>query len=107
MVERKEQHFEIVYSFQTVDFIGSIDANSSIIVPVKATLKNRVKRNVAAMTVCGLSVLYDYICGGTKTRSLGVTLTREYPGTPLLPCGGVIGGRRRWGGIRIDFFVNK
>ncbi|WAR18704.1 TEuncharacterized [Mya arenaria] len=82
----------------TVDDIGSVAANTSIIVPVRATLKKRVKRNFVADFVCGLAVLYDYICGGTQTRGLDVTLTREYPGRPPLPCGLGGGGGSGGGG---------
>ena len=59
---------------------------------MRTSLKSsRVKRNIVAAAICGLALLYDYDCGGTQTRDLGVTLTREYPGRPPLPCGG--GGR--------------
>ncbi|WAR19895.1 hypothetical protein MAR_001733 [Mya arenaria] len=86
----------LIRADNTVDNIGSVAANTSIIVPVRATLKKRVKRNAVAAFVCGLAVFYDYICGGTQTRGLDVTLTREYPGRPPLPCElgnvGAIGG---------------
>ncbi|OPL20743.1 hypothetical protein AM593_09130, partial [Mytilus galloprovincialis] len=83
----------------TVDEIGSVPANTSIKVSILVTLKNtRKKRSFAAASVCGMAVLYDYICGSKQTRNLDITLTREYPGRPPLPCGGGSGGRR--GGSR-------
>ncbi|XP_076092310.1 uncharacterized protein LOC143063814 [Mytilus galloprovincialis] len=78
----------------TVDEIGSVPANTSIKVSILVTLKNtRKKRSFAAASVCGMAVLYDYICGSKQTRNLDITLTREYPGRPPLPCGGGSGGR--------------
>lgn len=44
------------------------------------------------MATCGLALLYDYVCGELQTRYLDVTLTREYPGKPPLPCGLIGGG---------------
>ncbi|KAL3847724.1 hypothetical protein ACJMK2_018620 [Sinanodonta woodiana] len=79
-----------------IESIGSIEANTTIIVPVKATLKSKTKRNVAAAAFCGLLLLYDYDCAGLQTRNLDVTLTREYPGRPPLPCG--LGGGGGGGG---------
>ena len=65
-------------------------------VPVITSVKRITKRSAAAAAVCGLALLYDYICGGTQSRGLDVTLTREYPGRPPLPCG--ISGGGGWGG---------
>ena len=59
---------------------------------MRTSLKSRVKRNAAAAAICGLAMLYDYDCGGTQTRSLDVTLTREVPGRPPMPCASVGGG---------------
>ncbi|XP_046548308.1 uncharacterized protein LOC124258286 [Haliotis rubra] len=80
---------------QTIDPIGDVAANTSIIVPVLVKLKPRVKRNLGT-SACGLKMLYDYFCGGTRTGGQDITLTRVYPGRPPLPCGG--GGSRRRGG---------
>ncbi|CAG2246399.1 unnamed protein product [Mytilus edulis] len=77
----------------TVDEIGSVPANTTIKVSILVTLKNtRKKRSSAAASVCGMAVLYDYICGSKRTRNLDITLTREYPGRPPLPCSGGSGG---------------
>ncbi|KAL3847722.1 hypothetical protein ACJMK2_018618 [Sinanodonta woodiana] len=83
---------ESTFEAFVIDSIGSIEANTTIIVPVKATLKSKTKRNVAADIFCGLLLLYDYYCGTMQTRYLDVTLAREYPGRPPLPCGGGGGG---------------
>ncbi|XP_052092546.1 uncharacterized protein LOC127729013 [Mytilus californianus] len=78
----------------TVDEIGSVPANTSIKVLILVTPKNtRKKRSLIAASVCGMAVLYDYICGSKQTRNLDITLTREYPGRPPLPCGRGGGGR--------------
>ncbi|CAG2246407.1 unnamed protein product [Mytilus edulis] len=84
----------LIRADDTVDEIGSVPANTSIKVSILVTLKNtRKKRSFAAASVCGMAVLYDYICGSKQTRNLDITLTREYPGRPPLPCGGGSGGR--------------
>ncbi|XP_041349606.1 uncharacterized protein LOC121368912 [Gigantopelta aegis] len=75
---------------QTIETIGSLEANTSLVVPIRVEVKTRAKRS-AAGSVCGLKMLYDYFCGGTKTQGSDVTLHRQYPGRPPLPCGG--GGR--------------
>lgn len=99
------------FSFlQTVDEIGSVPANTSIKVSILVTLKNtRKKRSFAAASVCGMAVLYDYICGSKQTRNLDITLTREYPGRPPLPCGGSSGGRsggsRGGGGVSCEYSI--
>ncbi|XP_048249483.1 uncharacterized protein LOC124117067 [Haliotis rufescens] len=82
---------------QTIDPIGGVEANTSVIVPVLVKLKPRVKRNLGT-SACGLKMLYDYYCGGTKTGGQDITLTRVYPGRPPLPCGGGVGGGRGGGG---------
>ncbi|VDI49478.1 Hypothetical predicted protein [Mytilus galloprovincialis] len=80
----------------TVDEIGSVPANTTIKVSILVTLKNtRKKRSSASASVCGMAVLYDYICGSKRTRNLDITLTREYPGRPPLPCS----GGRGWGSV--------
>ena len=55
-----------------VDHIGDLDANTTIIVPVKITLKTRTKRNFA----CGLFFLYHYFCGGARSNSVGIAISR-------------------------------
>ncbi|XP_041350118.1 uncharacterized protein LOC121369231 isoform X2 [Gigantopelta aegis] len=80
---------------QTIEIIGSLEANTSLVVPIRVEVKTRDKR-FAARTVCGLKMLYDYFCGGTRTQSSVVTLHRHYPGRPPLPCEGVnFDGRSR------------
>ena len=60
---------------------------------MRTSLKSsRVRRNIAATAVCGLAMLYDYDCGSTQTRNLDVTLTREVPGRPPMPCASISGG---------------
>ncbi|XP_046573868.1 uncharacterized protein LOC124281912 isoform X2 [Haliotis rubra] len=87
---------------QTIDPIGDVAANTSIIVPVLVKLKPRVKRNLGT-SACGLKMLYDYFCGGTRTGGQDITLTRTYPGRPPLPCGvgGGRGGGRGGGGLSV------
>ncbi|XP_046548307.1 uncharacterized protein LOC124258285 [Haliotis rubra] len=69
---------------QTIDPIGDLPANTSIIVQISVKLKTRVKRNLGTLA-CGLKMLYDYYCGGTRTGGQDITLTRTYPGRPPLP----------------------
>lgn len=73
---------------QTIDVIGNLEANTTIIVPIKVEQKLRRRRNTAADSLCGLAMLYDFFCGGTRTRSLDVTLSRQQAGRPPLPCSG-------------------
>ncbi|XP_048252814.1 uncharacterized protein LOC124134850 [Haliotis rufescens] len=75
-------HSTLVFT-QNIDPIGFLEANTSIIVPVSVTLKTCVKRSSAG---CGLKMLYDVFCGGTRTGGQDITLTRELPGRPPLPC---------------------
>ena len=82
---------------QTIETIGSLEANTSLVVPIRVEVKPRVKRSLAA-AVCGLKMLYDYYCGGTRTQGSDVTLHRQYPGRPPFPCGGGREGGRRGGG---------
>ncbi|XP_048249484.1 uncharacterized protein LOC124117058 [Haliotis rufescens] len=82
---------------QKIDPIGDVEANTSIIVPILVKLKPRVKRNLGT-SACGLKMLYDYYCGGTKTGVQDITLTRMYPGRPPLPCGRGSGGGGGGGG---------
>lgn len=70
-------------SFQTVDVIGDLAANTSIVIPVKITLKSRTKRQGG----CSMSLMYDYVCGGTRSNSASVILTGS--------CGGHGGGYLR------------
>ncbi|KAJ8311800.1 hypothetical protein KUTeg_010655 [Tegillarca granosa] len=72
---------------QTIPNIGSLAANGSMIVPLSVKLKSRKRRNAAAAAFCGLMLLYDFNCGGTRTKGLDVTMTRETPGRPPMPCG--------------------
>lgn len=58
--------------FQTVDVIGNLAANSSIIIPVKITLKSGNTRHGSCSI---LLIVYDYDCGGTRSNSASVILT--------------------------------
>ncbi|XP_071178470.1 uncharacterized protein [Mytilus edulis] len=70
----------------TVDVIGDLAANTSIVIPVKITLKSRTKRQGG----CSMSLMYDYVCGGTRSNSASVILTGS--------CGGHGGGYLRFRG---------
>jgi hypothetical protein len=63
-----------------VDPIGDLDANTTIIVPVKITLKTRTKRSFA----CRLLLTYHYFCGDVRSNSAAVSISRG--------CGGSGGG---------------
>ncbi|KAL5014467.1 hypothetical protein ScPMuIL_008737 [Solemya velum] len=82
---------------ETIDNIGTLAANTSLIVPVDVQLKTtgRRKRGIFVDIACGLKLLYDFLCGDLRTRLIDVSLTREQPGRPPLPCGS--GGG--WGGL--------
>jgi hypothetical protein len=54
-----------------VDPIGDLDANTTIIVPVKITLKTRTKRSGG----CGMALIYHYTCGGVRANSAGVSIS--------------------------------
>ena len=69
-----------------VDSIGDLDANTTIIVPVKITLKTRTKRSF----VCGMLLIYDYLCGDVRSNSVGASISGG--------CGGVDGGGGGGGG---------
>ncbi|WAR18316.1 WIF1-like protein [Mya arenaria] len=69
--------------------IGDVDANTSVIVPVNITLRDRSKRSGGS--VCGFVVLYDYVCGSTRTKGVQISLKNNYPGRPPTPCGNVWG----------------
>lgn len=58
-----------------------------MIIPLSVELKSRKRRNAAAAAFCGLMLLYDFDCGGPRTKGLDVTMTRETPGRPPMPCG--------------------
>ncbi|KAH3832132.1 hypothetical protein DPMN_105409 [Dreissena polymorpha] len=91
--------------FKTViDDIGSVEANTSIIVPIEATLKTRPKRNIVAAVICGLAMLYDYDCGALQTRAIDISLVRETPDGRPMPCGLSSGGGGRGvgGGISLS-----
>jgi Ethanolamine utilization protein EutJ (predicted chaperonin) len=53
-----------------VDPIGDLDANTTIIVPVKITLKKRTKRSFA----CRMSLIYHYFCGDVHSSSIGISI---------------------------------
>jgi uncharacterized membrane protein YgcG len=67
-----------------VDHIGDLDANTTIIVPVKITLKTRTKRSFVRNFVCGMLLIYDYLCGDVRSNSVGGSVSGG--------CGGVDGG---------------
>ena len=54
-----------------VDPIGDLDANTTIIVPVKITLKTRTKQSF----VCRMLLIYDYLCGDVRSNSVGVSIS--------------------------------
>ena len=54
-----------------VDSIGDLDANTTIIVPVKITLKTRTKRSFG----CALLLIYDYLCGDVRSNSVGASIS--------------------------------
>ena len=87
----KKETLLAVFAPQTIDSIGSLEANTSLVVPVKAWPRSRAKRFAGLR--CLLYLLYDYDCGGTRTRSEGITLFGG--GRQPRPCtgGGVIFGR--------------
>ncbi|XP_052075242.1 uncharacterized protein LOC127712685 isoform X3 [Mytilus californianus] len=68
----------------TVDVIGDLAANTSIIIPVKITLKSRTKRQGG----CSMLLMYDYVCGGTRSNSASVILTGSCGGGYLRFVGG-------------------
>ena len=53
-----------------VDSIGDLDANTTIIVPVKITLKKRTKRSGG----CKMLLIYHYLCGGVRSNSVGTSI---------------------------------
>ena len=68
-----------------VDSIGDLDANTTIIVPVKITLKTRTKRSF----ICGLLLIYHYFCGDVRSNSVRVSISRGCSG-------GGDGGGYKW-----------
>ncbi|KAL5014472.1 hypothetical protein ScPMuIL_008742 [Solemya velum] len=87
---------------ETIDNIGTLAANTSLdlVVPVDMQLKTtrRRKRGTYTGTACGLTLLYDFFCGDLHTRLMDVSLTREKPGHPPLPCGELVGSVSNFGG---------
>ena len=69
-----------------VDHIGDLDANTTIIVPVKITLKTRTKR--VRRFVCGMLLIYDLLCGDVRSYSVDALISGG--------CGGVDGGSYAW-----------
>ena len=62
-------HPFLEFTTEIEDF-GSLEALTSIIVPVKVTrVDGRVKRNLAACIVYAIGVAYSYICGDIQHRS--------------------------------------
>ncbi|XP_053379664.1 uncharacterized protein LOC128548542 isoform X2 [Mercenaria mercenaria] len=57
-----------------VDYIGSIAANTSIVVPVRTKLKQREKRSTGSCV--SILLLYSFECSGIQTRSALSRLTR-------------------------------
>ncbi|VDI42819.1 deleted in malignant brain tumors 1 protein [Mytilus galloprovincialis] len=73
----------------TVDVLGDLAANTSIIIPVKITLKPRTKRQGS----CSMLLVYDYICGGTRSNSASVILTGSCSGGGnIRALGSAVGG---------------
>ena len=104
LIRADDVHFELpsghpFLQFSTdVEDLGSLDALTSIIVPVRVTrIDDREKRNVGscvAALVYAIGVAYSYVCGDLQTRSASAVL-RGF--SHFSDCGGGGGG----GSVRV------
>ncbi len=86
-------------AFEGPEDLGSLDAQTSIIVPVSVKRKERVKRVAWVWVLYAAEIIYKYVCGEWQTRSSPIAMRRKEPSSSVSGLSyGPSGGGGYWGG---------